>query len=248
MFASSAGLCERQTAGIVQLPENLSHLQKGSSQFYFALGSTFEQVMEKAFLNAGVYVDSEPRIESYHPELNVSGRIDFVLRDPDDGELVLAELKSCGGKLPDRPRPYQLAQIKVYMALTGMPRGLLWYVSRSIAGWDGKILQRAFDVQMTRPELFKVINTMVKGQLHLNANTLPDKPFDMKKSHCGFCPLYPHCWNDDEIKFTSNPPKKSDLADLLRDAQRITEEIIDHQPILRDEFVNQYPPPPTTLF
>lgn len=239
IWASSAALCERQTAGMLQIKINESVHRSGSSEFYFEIGSSIERVMEDAFRNSGVYVDSEVRVESYHPELDVSGRIDFVLKDPKNEELVLVELKTCG-KLPDRPKPAHKAQLLAYLALTGMERGLLWYISRSVASWDGKILQKVFEIVPTKPERLQTIMTMVKGQLYVNKNAFPPKPDRMKKTWCGFCFFVPHCWKGEDVNLNSLPLPNDQIPDLIKNAQRITEEFLSNSETLRKQFISLY--------
>ena len=173
IFASSAGLCARQTAGLSQLPESHSSRRKASTQFYFKIGSAFEEVVARAFESANMLIDQETRVEAYHLDLPISGRIDFVVRDHITEEMVLVELKTCG-KIPSSPRPAHLAQAQVYMALTGMPKAIIWYISRSVAGWDGELKQRAFDIKMTDEERKAVIVTMATGAVYAAHGLLPD--------------------------------------------------------------------------
>src|SRR5690606_14022881 len=106
IFASSGGLCERQTAGMMLVPEHYEDHRNGAAQFYFAIGSQFEKIVERALKSSGNWLDSEFRVESYLPEIPVSGRIDFVVSDDDGVHLV--ELKTCG-KLPSGPKDHHLA-------------------------------------------------------------------------------------------------------------------------------------------
>lgn len=202
LFASRAGLCYRQTAGeklFTQIEE-----RDASSEFYFGIGNAFEKTMEKAFKNQNVYVDSEVNVLSPYTELNVSGRIDFVLRHPESQELLVTELKSCG-KLPTKPRPYQLAQLMVYLTLTGMPKGLMWYMSRNVAEWNGPLLTKVFEIEPTDEERHHTIRQMFIGSEYFKMRKLPHMPKHMNKSACGFCSLTNYCWGtanqQDEFHF-----------------------------------------------
>lgn len=237
IFASRAGLCERQTAGSVLFGSGIDlGTRKASSAFYFKIGSAFEDVVEKAFLNAGILLEREMRIESYHPELNVSGRIDFVIAG--ETEPLLVELKTCG-KLPEKPKAPHLAQLQVYLVLTGMEKGVVWYISRSVSDYSGDLKQRAFEITLSEKERAKVLNKMVLGQLYANENSLPPIPKGMKKYKCGFCPLVPVCWDGatpESIGLEIEPEPK-DLVSLLESAERICKEFIAHSPRLRLEFL-----------
>jgi len=199
-FASSAALCARQTAGLVMIPNSLKSHMDASSQFYFGIGNEFENIMAKAFDKADIIVDRETRVESSWREMPVSGRVDFVIKDPENDELVLVELKSCG-KLPHKPKPAHLAQLMTYLTLTGMKRGLIWYVSRSVADYKGVLKQKVFEITPTTEEKANTIRTIATGIMYAASDFLPPIPLDMKKYKCGFCPLVPFCWEEESGPF-----------------------------------------------
>jgi hypothetical protein len=235
IFASAAGLCERQTAGLMLLFDESGDKRRASTQFYFKIGNAFEDVMSKAFQKAKMEVDRETRIEAYHAELPVSGRIDFILRDPENDELVLMELKTCG-KLPTQPKPAHLAQLMVYLTLTGQERGLLWYVSRTIAGWDGDLKQRVFEIEPTAIDKYNVSLKMAIGALAAKQGMLPPKPDSMKRYKCGFCTLIPHCWEGKDVGIRDKTYKITDYHRLLKAADEIAKEVVETQPYLNKEF------------
>lgn len=235
IFASNAGLCARQTAGLMMLPEGHKVRRQASTQFYFALGSTMESVMKKAFKRGKVFVDDELRVECHLPAIPVSGRIDFVLRDPDTNELLPMELKSCG-KLPDRPKPHHLAQLMVYLTITGKPRGLLWYVSRSVSDFTGHLMQRVFEVEPEPKEKELIAHRMAYATLMMRYNYLPAIPRDMKKYKCGFCPLVPMCWQGDDLGLRPDKPDSKTLKAIFLDAKTIATELMAAQEELATSF------------
>ena len=201
------------------------------------MGSLYETIVSKALGRANVYLDAETRVEAYHKELPVSGRIDFTVRDPEDlDSLILVELKSCG-KLPDKPRDGHLAQLMTYLTLTGIPKGVIWYISRSVAGWGGDLLQRAFEVEPTLEEKWNSIFTTAFGAVHARDGLLPPRPPSMKKYKCGFCPLVPFCWDDQEDfleGFKHSTP--SEVGELWDEAVIIADEFIESQDTLKEEY------------
>lgn len=235
IFASSAGLCKRQTAGLFMFPKGAKEIQAAPSQFYFKIGSAIEKVMDMAFTQAGVFVDAETRVEIPVGDTTLSGRIDFVIRDPDDGELVLVELKSCG-RLPTKPKDYQLAQLKTYMVITGMERGLLWYVSRNVAGYDREILQTVFEIKLNDRERAQVAYNISIGAVFGLAGVLPHKPDEMKRYKCGFCPLVPMCWEDEDLGLKTKKASAAERRELLKQAGEIVDEILEGQAARSAEF------------
>ena len=236
IFASQAGLCERQTAGLFYLDSDEEIQRKASAQFYFAFGNETENIMARAFDKAGVLIDRETRIEAYHDELPISGRIDFVLKDVyDEGSLVLMELKTCG-KLPARPKPPHLAQLKVYMLLTGMKKGLLWYVSRTVAGWNGDLKQKTFEIRMNEIERKELAYRISLGAVYAKSGHLPERPEYMKKYACGFCPLMKFCWDDEDIGLVYKKPRSGIETENWRKAQAIANDVMAKQNDLMEYF------------
>lgn len=236
IFASQAGLCERQTAGLFYLDSDEEIQRKASAQFYFAFGNETENIMARAFDKAGLLIDRETRIEAYHDELPISGRIDFVLEDVyESGSLVLMELKTCG-KLPARPKPPHLAQLKTYMLLTGMPKGLLWYVSRTVAGWDGDLKQKTFEIKMNDTERLELAYRIALGAVYAKSGHLPERPEHMKKYACGFCPLIKFCWDDKDIGLVYKKPRGGVRGEMRGKATTIAKDVMANQEKLFHHF------------
>lgn len=236
IFASSAGLCERQVAGQYFLPKGYERVRQASTEFYFRIGSVFEDIVAKAFGRADIFVDRETRVEAYHKDLPVSGRIDFTIRDPDDGSLVLVELKSCG-KLPERPKPQHEAQLMTYLTLTGMPKGIIWYISRSVAGWGGKLIQKTFELEPTKEQKWSTIFRTAFGAIAASHHILPEIPDHMKRYKCGFCPLIPYCWEDDDALLEDfSPIDATEEAELIKRATKIANDVIKNQGELQAQY------------
>lgn len=239
IFASASSLCPRQTAGSFFLPKGHEVERKASTQFYFKLGNAIEDVMADGFLKSGTLIDRETRIEAYHDELPVSGRIDFVLEDPETAEVVLMELKSCG-KLPAAPKHAHVAQLMTYLVLTGMPKGLIWYVSRNVADWTGRLSQKVFEITPTEEDRRATVLKIAIGALAAKKGLLPDIPEEMKKYRCGFCTLIPICWDGqrDILEGCRRPTAKENL-ELLKEADKIAQDVMNHQAELAHFFAEE---------
>ena len=239
IFASNAGLCARQTAGYRCLPGTHTEKRKAVTAFYFKIGSTYEKIVKRGFVKAGIYIDDETRVESTHSAVPVSGRIDFIIRDPDRmDDLVLVELKSCG-KLPTKPRHSHLAQLQTYLLLTGMPRGLIWYISRDIAVYPGPFIKQVvFPITPTWEEREHTAQVLSEGAIFGNLGILPDKPDYMRKTHCGFCPLLPNCWGSTSgIPLVTMEASEKVRADLICQAAEVATELLAMTPHLQEEFI-----------
>jgi len=236
IFASKAGLCERQTAGMIVMDNSVTDPRKASAQFYFAAGNAFEDVVSRAFKKSGLMVDRETRVElDLMEDTPISGRIDFIIKDPDDPEqLVLVELKTCG-KLPSKPKPPHLAQLMTYLVLTGMPKGVVWYISRNVADYTGTLKQVAFVVEPTPEERKETALRLAIGSVYGDAGLLPDIPPHMKRYKCGFCPLIPFCWDNKEMSGldASKIPDNKTKRELLLKAGKLADKLIADQPDMR---------------
>lgn len=241
IFASSAGHCERQTAGLMMMRDEFESKISASSKFYFKIGSAVEEVVENAFKSQEVFVTSEYRIEAPYDWLPLSGRIDFVIKDPENKDLVLVELKTCG-KLPTSPKPYHLNQLMTYLTVTGKKRGLLWYVSRHVSDWSGTVLQEVFEIEASYSDKIPIANRLAMGTVYYEKNLLPPIPTEMKKYKCGFCPLVPFCWDDEPMKFSGPVATTEQQLEIAKTGilQDRTLQILEDQTRLAKDFDKQF--------
>lgn len=235
IFGSNAGLCARQTAGMILLDDDFVNHVGPSSEFYFKIGQGFEKVVKKALKNSGVRFADElsvtGQMDTGLPK--VSGRVDFTVER--DGELVLIELKSCG-KLPDRPKLYHLEQLKTYMLMSGINKGVLWYISRNVANYKGELQMAIFEVEPTEEHLYEVALTIATGSLGAVQETLPQIPPHMKKYKCGFCPLVKKCWDGGEIKMKGNEADTARQLELEAEAKVVADNFMLTRPQLAKDF------------
>lgn len=226
IFGSNAGLCSRQTAGMILMDESFESVVDASSEFYFAIGSSFEKVIKKAFKKSGLQFIDEIHVSGQMAEdlPEISGRVDFTVKE--DGELTLIELKSCG-KLPDKPRPSHLAQLKTYLLLTGVQKGVLWYVSRNVANYKGEIQSVTFEVEPTDSEFLKTATEIAIGSLGAVNELIPQIPPHMKKYKCGFCPLIKMCWDGGPSILNGEQVLDLTQSDLEMGAHKLANEFME---------------------
>lgn len=208
-YASSVGLCPRQAAfNKIGIRTNDPH--EVSRELYYKFGNAAEEVVAQRFQQRGILLDRELRIEE--SRLNLSGRIDFVIEF--NGEIHLVELKTCG-KLPSSPRKGHKAQLLVYQALTGIEKGIVWYISRHVSDWHNSLLHAPFVSTPTDDHLRSVLTSAATAKAWVERGAVPPKPDYMKKSYCGFCPLKPVCWEGEPEPFHTSVPDPIDIHDSV---------------------------------
>ena len=230
-WASGSGLCFRKTAAEKLLPRS-PEARDTAQQLYFKIGSVFETVVEQRFKDKGVFLDSELRVAD--PIINLSGRIDFVINF--NGEILLVELKTCG-KLPSAPRKGHSAQLLNYLALTGIERGIVWYISRNVADWHNPLLHSPFYHTPTEEELRRTIFNTAYGREWALQGGMPGKPDFMKKSYCGFCSMQDHCWNGEPTSLQTSIP---DPVAATENANAAVETILEERADRRSEMYRYY--------
>jgi Holliday junction resolvase-like predicted endonuclease len=94
------------------------------TEWIFALGNAVEQILVEQWKQMGIWVANN--VKFYDKERNISGEVDVILRNPETGGLVVAEVKSLYGyhavrdvvkgtrKIVPRPKTSQLLQAVIY--------------------------------------------------------------------------------------------------------------------------------------
>lgn len=243
MYASTSGLCTRQSVGMTQLPKDQKVERNAAFEFYVKTGSAYEKVFKKAFLNQNVYLDDEVSIQSVWEDLELSGRIDFILRNPYSGKPIPMELKTCG-ELPDSPKRYHLAQLLTYMVLTGSKDGLIWYQSRKVADWQGRIYTRCFEIKMNEDYFDETVRVLAESAIYQKYGVFPNKSPHVLKSHCGFCVFKGTCWENHPTEifgfdYEDNLSQKKRKM-LESKIEKLIEEITADQQELYEMFCDEY--------
>jgi hypothetical protein len=166
-----------------------------ASSFYFANGNASHDVIADGFDKAGILVCSEFHLPDVG--LNLGGRIDNVIEV--DGGYALVEIKTCG-TLPTKAKPQNLAQAMVYSLITGIDRIFIFYISRSVASFDGRLKSAEFEVVPSQEDLASTAYRMCVAYFStLSKKCPPIPPHITARSHCGFCPFQEKCWGDKEF-------------------------------------------------
>jgi len=154
---------------------------------------------------------------------SIRGIIDAIFFGPSD-KILAMEIKSCGN-LPAKPQSAHEMQALLYSALVGLDIVIL-YVSRKVAGYDGKLMLKSFDIETTKEAIIHALTQPCLAYFAYQDGVLPPIPagFD-REQDCRFCPFIEECWGEDEEEL---PEIDKDLLDELYDlAIERAEEIYD---------------------
>lgn len=195
-YAGDLGFCSRASATFCLVSPDFMVQENAASQFYFNGGNAAHEVIEQGFEKAGILVAAEYHLQDIG--MNLGGRIDDVIKLDDDYALV--EIKTCGA-IPGSPKPQNLAQLMVYLLVTGIDRGFLYYISRNVADFSGALKSAEFEVIPTEEDLYFTAYTMSVAYFSTLTKKQPPIPPNIKtRSRCGFCPFTSSCWDGSELK------------------------------------------------
>ena len=213
VYPSSIGKCTRSVVykmlGYpVPLPEpiGLSRMENGDY---------FHSRMEERFAKMGILV--APELPILNEELNISGRTDAVIFNPNaneskyddvltlrdregkevwtgvNKEIALVELKSINSKgfsrvLSKGPENGHPEQLLLYMYLTGIKQGLLLYENKN----DQSLHEIWIDYDEVKVQ--KIIDKINTINHCVKTEVLPDREGSRSSFVCGWCDFKDVCW------------------------------------------------------
>lgn len=207
-YPSSVGRCKRQIA--YQMLGYPGKPTPGRNLLIMDNGTYFHERMEDTFNRMGIMI--APELKLVDEELRISGRSDAIvwnwLKDPEktydnteikltstDGKVVyegpqsdvlIVELKSINNKnyekLPKTlPKMEHRMQLQLYMYLTGIRQGVVYYENKDTQ--EQKYFYVEYNIEMVE----KVTNEIREIISHLDAGTLPDRPYPPVSFQCQWC-------------------------------------------------------------
>lgn len=230
LWASQVAHCPRK--GALEATSNSNRPWLAASQVYCEIGNTVEDLIIKAWEKQGRLLFTQyklPTIREFK-KLNLGGYIDAIALQ--DNKIRAVEIKTCGN-LPITPREDQKAQLMLYSAFTGLP-STLFYFSREVASWDGKLITKQFDFDYDAEELMHYMFNAVFARFCVDKGIIPNKSSKItKKSHCLYCNFTDFCWNEAGLLAKNIPqgstlviPEGKDTISLAKKALKITIEIM----------------------
>jgi len=242
---ATVGFCARQSILHTMVDPNYSELVSPASAFYFAIGSAMHQVVSGGLKRAGILVFSELKIEAPEfgpPKLDlVRGYVDNIIEI--DGKLAITDVKSCGS-LPKEPKMAHAAQARAYSLITGIMSAYIHYISRSVASWDGKLIQAVLKVDNSKTAVTMTATEMAKSHVFAQEDLLPPiPPHITNQSKCGFCPFKAFCWEGDEtIPIDDNLncfPEMATVEALMLEVDEYAQKYIDGIPTRREAIMEK---------
>lgn len=192
LHGGDGAYCARKNSAMLNMPDDQMVEMSAASAFYFSIGSAVHETIQKALTKTGMLIASEFRINSIG--INIGGYVDAIVRIDDKPRIL--EIKTCGG-LPAKPKPEHVFQAMTYALITGIPDPILFYVSRSVASWDGKLITKQFELESTKAAYIQVATGLYRSLYYAEAKRLADIPVHIESAReCGFCPFVNTCWNE----------------------------------------------------
>jgi hypothetical protein len=205
------------------------------------IGSAVHEMISDALFESNRLLFKEYKLPPME-EPDLRGMVDNIFFGPDDKILGL-EVKTCGS-LPPRPREEHELQTLLYSALTGFDFIIL-YISRKVAGWDGKLILRSFEVEADDAVLHNAMTRACLAHYAWEENLLPEiPPTFTRDKDCRFCPFADECWEGVEEDLPTATSKQ--MNSLYIKAELRAREIIDQRDDKRIgilKHIQRYAPP-----
>jgi CRISPR/Cas system-associated exonuclease Cas4 (RecB family) len=187
----------------------------------FENGHSFHNRMEHLFGKAGILI--APELPIKNAEMNISGRTDAVVRNPNKGlykdthlitlldfdnniifegpnnEVALVELKSINNKgfnkvnNDNHPKEEHIQQLQLYMFLSGIRQGVVFYENKDTQA------TAEFWIEYDEKLVEKLIAKIKNINTHVAAKTLPEREGTRSSYKCNYCDFKDICWNDNLV-------------------------------------------------
>ena len=141
----------------------------------------------------------KPEHEAKLEDPPVFGYIDLLLDV--DGEKVVGEIKTTGGDIfryrstSNKPAPYHMYQILLYMHITKIDRGFVMYEDRDTL--QICVIEVLMD-ETNRKVIDDALDWMRKVRKNWeDEGEIPKAPWTQRNKSCKTCPVFETCWNSD---------------------------------------------------
>lgn len=192
LYASQAAVCPRQAT--LSSTRQDQEVTTPASASYYALGNAIEELILGALRREGALLYPQYRLPDV--DLNLGGYVDGIVLV--GGRVHVLEVKSCG-ELPSEPKLEHRAQAMVYAAITGLPP-IVFYFSRTVAGYGGDLKTREFALSPSSDELRATLYQVAYAREAIDAGVIPEIPTHFASDKdCGYCPWKSHCWSGEPL-------------------------------------------------
>lgn len=222
-FFVSDMICSRKSTLFTLMPEDARTPWGAAASLYTETGNAAHELVTKSFENLGILLAAE--IRTPDNSFNLGGRIDNVIDL--DGQPMIIEVKTTGA-LPGSPKKEHENQAVLYTMLTGVP-STLFYISRSIADYAGKIISAEFELHPSAEQLYEAALNLTTSYYSALRKKVPPKPMKFtSKSSCGRCPFLDMCWGDEE--FPAEELSGAEQLQILEIAHKEAKRLIEETP------------------
>lgn len=192
-YAGDVAHCPRRAVKFLTTDRNTTI--SPSSTVYMKLGNTIHEIISDALFKADALIFKEFRLPpSEDPDIR--GIIDNIFFA--SGNKVMGmEVKSCGN-IPASPKRDHIDQATMYSAVVGL-EFVVVYVSRKVAGFDGKLMIKSFELECTERDMLNALTKACLASYAHRDGVLPPIPTGFTKADCGFCPFIDECWDEEPM-------------------------------------------------
>lgn len=222
MYGSSAAWCPRlnylKASHALVGTENVF---TASSELYMSVGDGLEAALASGLWRDGKLIFNNAELPPMVPD--VGGKVDLVYVDDVD-RLSIAEVKSCG-VLPTKPRREHVAQLMTYVAVTGVDRAVLVYLSRNVRDDMGNVGIRCFRMDTGEDAVVPVLEKIAFSQWMIDNGKLPPVPHDFARTTtCAYCDFQSFCW-EESGPHPHDEADADDLANARADSEDVAWEL-----------------------
>lgn len=183
----------------------------------FENGHSFHHRIETLLEKAGVLI--APELSILDEELNISGRTDAVIKNPNkdaykethnvilkdtegnvvyegpNNEVALVELKSINNKGFNRvrsqgPKEEHNQQLQLYMYLSGIKQGVLFYENKDTQDTE------EFWIDYNEKIVKEIVEKIRTVNEHVANETFPEREGTRSSYKCNYCDYKEICWSD----------------------------------------------------
>jgi hypothetical protein len=214
LYCGDAAYCSRKS--VLFATTEGQNVMSAASLLYMDIGTVIHRVFQKGLEKAGVLVEAERRVNLRYKDIELSGMIDGILKI--DDEYKILEIKTCGG-LPGKPKKEHLHQALTYALITGIYKVVIFYQSRKVAGWEGKLECVEFEIDVNPTQLDMVAEILATSFVCAKKKVIPPIPLHIgSQGDCGFCPFTTICWGESSKRFPKLKPSIEDEIEVAKNA------------------------------
>lgn len=212
LYCGDAAYCSRKS--VLFATRDGENIGNAAGKFYMETGTTVHRIIQQAFQRSGILVEAERRINLTYKGIELRGMVDAIVEV--DDELKVVEIKTCGA-LPGKPKKEHLHQALTYALITGIYKVVIFYMSRKVASFDGRLECVEFEIDVTPVQLDMVAEILATSFIGTEEKVIPPIPlYIASQGDCGFCPFTKICWGTESKKF---PKLKSRTEDKIQKAK-----------------------------